>query len=137
MLRVSIIGNLGGDPEMRYLQSGEQLVNLSIAVNQRKRVPDSDEWKESTNWFRIRCSGWRAELAQKLSKGQRVFACGRMEINEYVRRDGTPGVAHDIWADELRDIGAPRSDSANGSAQRAPAAAAATATAQSDEDLPF
>jgi single-strand DNA-binding protein len=145
MLRASLIGNLGGDPELRYTQKGEQIVTVSVAVNQRKRLPGTEEWKESTEWFRVRCAGWRAELAQKLGKGQRVFACGRLEINEFQRRDGSPGVAYDIWADELHGMSGPRGEVANGASQAAapqsPAAAGGRArlpeTADDDEELPF
>jgi single-strand DNA-binding protein len=142
MLRASLIGNLGGDPELRYTQKGEQIVTVSVAVNQRKRLPGSEEWKESTEWFRVRCTGWRAELAQKLGKGQRVFVCGRLEINEFQRRDGSPGVAYDIWADELHGMSAARSDAlADGGGQR-PASAVAPAytpprASEGLEDLPF
>jgi single-strand DNA-binding protein len=146
MLRASVIGNLGGDPEIRYSQRGEQIVTISVAVNQRKRVPGSEEWKESTEWFRVRCTGWRAELAQKLGKGQRVFVCGRLEINEFQRRDGSPGVAYDIWADELHGMSAAaRGEVANGAGQatapQSPAAAGGRArlpeAADDDEELPF
>src|SRR5438445_6077743 len=61
MLRASIIGNLGGDPELRYSQKGEQIVTVSVAVNQRKRLPGSEEWKESTEWFRVRRGRKRRE----------------------------------------------------------------------------
>lgn len=138
MLRASIIGHLGGDPEVRYTQKGEQLVTVSVAVNQRKRNPDNDEWTESTNWFRIRCNGWRAELAQKLSKGQRVYVCGRLEINEYERRGGGTGISYDVWADELHGMGAPKTESSNGAAPaRSSAAGAAAASGADLEDLPF
>jgi single-strand DNA-binding protein len=145
MLRASLIGNLGSDPEIRYSQKGEQIVTVSVAVNQRKRLPGSEEWKESTEWFRVRCTGWRAELAQKLGKGQRVFVCGRLEINEFQRRDGSPGVAYDIWADELHGMSGPRGEVANGASQatasQSPAAAGGRARlpepADDDEELPF
>jgi single-strand DNA-binding protein len=101
MLRASLIGNLGSDPEVRYTQKGEKLVTIRVAVNQRKRAPDSDQWTESTEWFRVRCSGWRAEEATKLAKGTRVYVCGRLEFQQFQRRDGTPGVSYEIWADEL------------------------------------
>jgi len=145
MLRASVIGNLGGDPELRYTQKGEMVATISVAVNQRKRLPGSEEWKESTEWFRIRCTGWRAELAQKLGKGQRVFVCGRLEINEFQRRDGSPGVAYDIWADELHGMSERRAEGTNGGGQRAEPRPQATAAggpsrmseADDDEELPF
>ena len=142
MLRASVIGNLGGDPELRYTQKGEMVATISVAVNQRKRLPGSEEWKESTEWFRIRCTGWRAELAQKLGKGQRVFVCGRLEINEFQRRDGSPGVAYDIWADELHGMLGPRSEATNEAQPRqtrspdlSPVAGATDAV--DDDELPF
>lgn len=143
MLRVSIIGNLGGDPEVRYTQKGEQIVTVSVAVNQRRRLPDSDEWKESTHWIRVRCTGWRADEAQKLAKGARVYVNGRMEINDYQRRDGSTGWSYDVWADELHSMsGRADSGSPNGSSQPRPSgvplSAPTGALENADlEDLPF
>jgi single-strand DNA-binding protein len=144
VLRASIIGNLGGDPEVRYTQKGEEIVSVSVAVNQRKRMPDSDELKEVTEWFRVRCSGWRADLAQKLTKGQRVYVCGRLEINHFERRDGSRGTSYDVWADELHGMSPPRDSGSNGSSYKqprmedgAPGQSAQPAVGDQDEDLPF
>ena len=141
MLRASLIGNLGSDPEVRYTQKGDELVTCRVAVNQRKRAPDSDEWKESTEWFRVRCSGWRAELAKKLSKGTRVYVCGRLEFNEWTRRDGSPGITYEIWADELHGMLGPRADNAveaQPRQARVPEVPPQAVTAAVDDDeLPF
>jgi single-strand DNA-binding protein len=141
MLRASLIGNLGSDPEVRFTQKGDELVTVQVAVNRRKRAPDSDEWTESTAWFRVRCSGWRADLAKKLSKGTRVYVCGRLEFNEWIRRDGTLGITYEIWADEVHGMGGSRTDN-GGEAQprqvRAPELVPQTVTAAVDDDeLPF
>lgn len=142
MLRASVIGNLGSDPELRYSQKGEQIVTVRVAVNQRKRVPNTeDQYQESTEWFRVRCTGWRAEQAQRLSKGQRVYVCGRLEIGHWQRQDGSAGVGYDIWADELHGMSAPRGEapaasdgpSANGANRHVPVSSEPTDL----EDLPF
>jgi single-strand DNA-binding protein len=134
MLRCSIIGNLGADPEVRYSQKGEQITTIRVAVNQHKKDPDSDEWRDSTNWFRVRCAGWTAEAASKLSKGMRVYVVGRLEINEYQRRDGGQGVSYDIWPNEIHSMD-------RGQRQEAAASApAGRGAAQQDgdlEDIPF
>ncbi len=128
MLRASLIGNPGAEPEVRYSSAGEQITSIRVAVNQRKKDPDTDQWRDATNWFRVRCTGWTAEAAQKLSKGSRVYVVGRLEINEYQRRDGAPGVSYDVWANEIHSFASPRQDAA---------AAAPQSTTRGDEDPPF
>lgn len=101
MLRVSLLGNLGADPEMRYSQKGTQIVSIRVAVNQVRTGPDGER-QENTEWFRIRVSGRQAEFVQRLSKGSRVLVIGRLDIGHYQSRDGEPRTSFDVWADEVQ-----------------------------------
>src|SRR6202022_2583130 len=101
MLRVTLLGNMGGDPEVRYSQKGTQIASFSVAVNQVRRGPDGER-QESTEWFRIRVSGYQTEYVQRLTKGTRVLGMGRLDISHYQSRDGEPRTGFDVWADEVQ-----------------------------------
>ena len=101
MLRVSLLGNLGADPEVRYSQRGTQITSIRVAVNQVRTGPDGER-QENTEWFRIRVAGPRSEFVQRLTKGTRVLVIGRLDIGHYQSRDGEPRTSFDVWADEVQ-----------------------------------
>ncbi len=160
MLRVTLLGNLGADPEVRYTAKGTQVVSFRVAVNQVKFGPDGER-QENTEWFRVSVFGTRAEYAQRLTKGNRVLVVGRLDIGKYQSRDGETRTSFDVRADDVQVLGGPRMGAAEGepmdveaeaepalagvsslSAPRAngrPARSAPSAPAKSDdlEDLPF
>ena len=107
MLRVSLLGNLGADPEVRYSQKGAVITAFRVAVNQVRTGPDGER-QENTEWFRVRVSGPRGEFAQRLTKGQRVLVIGRLDISHYTSREGEARVGYDVWADEVQSM-TPRS----------------------------
>jgi single-strand DNA-binding protein len=165
MLRVSLLGNMGADPEVRYTAKGTQIVSIRIAVNQVRTGPDGER-QESTEWFRVRVAGRQSEFVQRLSKGTRVLAIGRLDISHYQSRDGEPRTSFDVWADDVQAMSRqvisepdaalePETDAAepaaagvsslgaragNGRGSRPSArsgAPAATARTEDLEDLPF
>jgi single-strand DNA-binding protein len=159
MLRVSLLGNLGADPETRYSAKGTMIVALRVAVNQVRTGPDGER-QENTAWFRVRVSGPRGEYVQRFGKGTRVLVIGRLDIGQYQSREGEMRPSYDVWADEIQLLGprppvadqpeagtdgeseaAPQALAAsNGSRGRGRAAAVAsgpTAPAADQEDLPF
>jgi len=78
---LTIIGNLGKDPEMRYLPSGSAVTNFSVATSRTWKV--DDEKKEETVWFRVAVWGKQAETCNKyLKKGSKVFCDGRLTIDQ-------------------------------------------------------
>jgi single-strand DNA-binding protein len=94
MLRVTVLGNLGSDAEVRYSAKETPIAQFSIAVNQ-VRTNATGEREETTEWFRINVAGRQAEYASRLQKGQRVLVDGRLQITHFQRRDGTPGTGLD------------------------------------------
>ena len=102
MLRVSLIGNLGADPEMRFTAKGTGLVTFRVAVNS-VRVGPEGERQENTEWFRVRLSR-NQEWASRLTKGSRVLVIGRLDIGHYQGRDGTLRTSFDVWADEVQAV---------------------------------
>ena len=104
MLRVSLLGNLGADPETRTSQKGSPMTTFRVAVNQLRTDGDGER-QENTEWFRVRAMGRLAESSQRLAKGGRVLVVGRLDISHYQARDGEPRVGFDVWADEVINLG--------------------------------
>src|SRR5919197_5977013 len=103
MLRVSLLGNMGADPEVRYTAKGTQIVSIRVAVNQVRTGPDGER-QENTEWFRVRVAGRQSEFAQRLQKGQRVLVIGRLDISHYTSREGEARVGFDVWADDVQSM---------------------------------
>jgi single-strand DNA-binding protein len=103
MLRVTLLGNLGADPELRYTPSGTKMVTFNVAVNQVRKGPDGER-QENTEWFRVRASGPRTDYVQRFTKGNRVMVIGRLTISHYQSRDGEPRTGFDVWADEVEGV---------------------------------
>lgn len=103
MLRVTLLGNLGSDPEARYTATGNVVVTLRVAVNQIRKGPDGER-QENTEWFRVNITGPRTEFAKRLSKGNRVMVVGRLSISHYTNRDGEPRTGFDVWADDFESM---------------------------------
>src|SRR5579884_806338 len=100
MLRVSLLGNLGAEPEMRYTNRGAQMTVFRVAVNQLRTGPEGER-QETTDWFRVRVIGRQAEYASRLAKGSRVFVAGRLVIGQYQSREGEQRASYDVFADEV------------------------------------
>jgi single-strand DNA-binding protein len=105
MLRVSLLGNMGADPEVRYSPKGTQITSFRVAVNQVRTGPDGER-QENTEWFRIRVANRQSEFVQRLVKGTRVLVIGRLDIGHYQSRDGEPRTSFDVWADEVQALSA-------------------------------
>ena len=145
--KISIIGNLGRDPEMRYTPNGKAVTQFTVAVNQSTKNQQTGEWIEETDWFRVSVFGDRAErTAEQLRKGNRVFVEGRFRTREYDARDGQHRVSLEITADSVVSLDRPGDaesapaggSSAGGEAVRPTRQAPAPRPADDDlDDLPF
>lgn len=107
MLRVTLLGNLGADPEMRYTPKGGQIVSFRVAVNQVRTGPDGER-QENTEWFRVRVSGRQSEYVQRFGKGSRVLVIGRLDIGHYQSKDGETRTSFDVWADDVQGMSSAR-----------------------------
>ena len=86
--KITIIGNLGRDPELRYTPQGDAVCDFSVAVNDRKR-DKTGEWQDVTTWFKVTFWRKQAEAASKyLTKGRQVYVEGRLQLEEWTDRDG-------------------------------------------------
>lgn len=118
---ITIVGNLGRDPETRYTPNGKMNVALNVAVSSKFRDQGGQQ-QERTNWFRVTAWGTLAEsldrIAQQgwLVKGRTVFVSGRFEAREYTGNDGTQRTSLDINANEVQLVGGrPDGESGGGS----------------------
>ena len=107
---VTIIGNVGRDPELKYLQSGIPVCSFSVAVN-KKWKDKNDEQKEKTTWFKV--TAWRqlAEVCnQYVHKGMQVMAVGTVEASAYIGKDGQPAASLELTADKVIFLGGGRDE---------------------------
>ena len=96
MNKVTIIGNLGQDPEVRYTQGGDAVCNFSLAVNGSKKV--GDKWEDHVEWINIVVFGKTAENAgQYLSKGRQVYVEGALQTRKWQDKEGS-----DRWSTEVK-----------------------------------
>jgi single-strand DNA-binding protein len=145
--KVILIGNLGRDPETRYLPSGDAVTNISIATSEKWKDKGGEQ-QEHTEWHRIAFFGKLAEIAgEYLKKGSPVYVEGRIRTRKWQDKYST-----EIVADRMQLLGSRGSGSGEPMA-REPATAGATATAgggkpqqgkkgggafdQMDDDIPF
>ena len=101
--QITLIGNLGNKPEMRYTPSGTAVVNFSLAVN-RKWTGNDGQQQEKTTWFRITAWERRAEVvSQYLDKGRRVLVVGEVtEARPYTDRDGNQRASIEVHAFDIK-----------------------------------
>jgi len=110
MLKASVIGNLGNDPELRYSASGAPSLRVNVASNFRARTPEG-EWEDRTEWVRVIVFGQRAEsLAQQLKKGMRVFVDGRLEARPWTDRENRVRAGLELIANDVEFMSSRQAD---------------------------
>ena len=101
MLKATIVGNIGGDPDLRYSASGSPFLRFNVASNYRSRSPEG-EWQDRTEWVRVTLLGKRAEtLGQHLHRGTKVFVLGRLEARPWTDNQGQIRAGLEILADGI------------------------------------
>ena len=100
-----ILGNLGRDPEMRYLPSGEAVANLAVATTEKYKDKQGQQ-QEATEWHRVSFFGKVAEVCgQYLKKGSQVYVEGSIRTRKYVDKDGVEKYATEIRGDRMQMLG--------------------------------
>ena len=161
--KVILIGNLGADPEVRFMPSGGAVANVRVATNETWKDRQSGEQQERTEWHRVVLFGQLGELAQKyLRKGSRIYIEGRLQTRKWQGQDGQDKYSTEVRVDQMQMLGSrqgmggPSGDDAGGGydaparpaarppAAARPAAAPAPQAARSDagfggmdDDIPF
>src|SRR5690242_12410301 len=102
--KVILIGNLGRDPEVRRLPSGEPVVNLSIATSESWRDKTSGERKEKTEWHRVVIFNENiAKVAEQyLKKGSKIYLEGQLQTRKYTDKDGTEKYSTEVVLQKYR-----------------------------------
>jgi single-strand DNA-binding protein len=104
--KVIIVGNLGRDPEMRYMPSGDAIANIAVATSYKTKGQNGGEAKEYTEWHRISFFGRLAEVVgQYLQKGSSVYVEGRLQTRKYTDKDGIERYATEIIAENMQMLG--------------------------------
>ena len=100
-IKVTFVGTLGSDPELKFTQSGAAVASFNVATT--KRVKDGDGWKDGpTSW--VRCTVWRQyaeNVAESLSKGSRVMVTGEMSQRDYEK----DGQKRTVWECQVDEVG--------------------------------
>ncbi len=104
--KVTIIGNLGRDPEVRYTPNGAAICNVSIATTRNWKDKSSGEKVEETEWHRVVFYDRLAEIAgEYLKKGRPVYVEGRLKTRKWTDKDGAEKYTTEIIANEMQLLG--------------------------------
>ena len=133
--QLTIIGNLGRDPEMRYLPDGSAVTNMNVATNRRWTDNNTGQQHEETTWFRVSVWGRQAEACNAyLRQGSRVFVTGRLRPDPntggprlWTTQNGNAGASYEVTADRIVFL-TPKNGENN---ENTPA------NSNTDDDIPF
>ena len=104
--KVILVGNLGADPETRYLPSGDAVANIRLATTDRYKDKASGEFKELTEWHRVAFFGRLAEIVNEyLKKGSSVYIEGRIRTRKWTDQSGQERYSTEIVADQMQMLG--------------------------------
>lgn len=104
--KVIVVGNLGGDPETRYMPSGSAVTNFTVATNESWKDKQTGEQKERTEWHKVAMFNRLAEIAAEyLRKGSQVYIEGKLRTRKWQGQDGQDRYTTEIIADEMQMLG--------------------------------
>jgi single-strand DNA-binding protein len=143
--KVILVGNLGKDPETRYMPSGSAVTNLRIATSESWKDKQSGEQQERTEWHSVAMFGRLAEIAAEyLRKGSQVYIEGKLRTRKWQDKEGKDRYTTEIVANEMQMLGSRGGERAGaeprGEPRSAPAqerAAQPAAAGEFDDDIPF
>jgi single-strand DNA-binding protein len=141
--KVILIGNLGADPETRYMPSGSAVTNLRVATNESWKDKQTGEMKDRTEWHNVAMFNRLAEIAAEyLRKGSQVYIEGKLRTRKWQDRDGNDRYTTEVIADEMQMLGGRGGPGGSGSAGfdsgPAPSGAAPRPGPDDfDDDIPF
>jgi single-strand DNA-binding protein len=119
--KVQLIGNLGRDPETRFLPSGEAVANLAIATTDKWTDKQSGEKREATEWHKVSFFGKLAEIAgQYLVKGSSIYIEGSLHTRKYTDKDGVEKYSTEIKGQSMQMLGSRQGGEGGGQQGNAP-----------------
>lgn len=138
--KVILVGNLGKDPEVRYLEGGTAVANFSIATSETFKDRNSGEKKTNTEWHNVVLWRGLAEIAEKyLKKGMQVYIEGKLRTRQWQDKDGNNRYTTEIVGDNLQMLG--RKDENNNGSTTSPQPTTNTPPIENStnevDDLPF
>ena len=147
--KVILVGNLGKDPEVRYMPNGNAVANITLATTESWKDKQSGEQQEKTEWHRIVMFRRLGEIAgEYLKKGSQVYIEGKLQTRKWQDNSGNDRYTTEIVASEMQMLGGRGGGGSAGfpgdsapaqaaSGQSAPAPAPAAAGGDFDDDIPF
>ena len=141
--KVILVGNLGADPETRYMPSGGAVTNIRVATSEAWKDKQTGDQQERTEWHNVAMFNRLAEVAAEyLRKGSQVYIEGKLRTRKWQDKQGNDRYTTEIVANEMQMLGG-RGGSAGGNAggasepRREPAAVAESVSDDLDDDIPF
>ena len=129
-----IVGNLGQDPQTRYMPSGSAVTNISIATSEKWKDKQTGEPRERTEWHRVAAFGRLAEImAEYLRKGSQVYIEGKLRTRKW-DKDGQTHYTTEIIADQMQMLGGKQNQQ---QPSTAPAKSGQPGPDDFDDDVPF
>jgi len=144
--KVILVGNLGNDPETKYMPSGDAVTNLSVATSESWKDKQTGEQKDRTEWHRVAMFGRLAEIAAEyLRKGSQVYIEGKIRTRKWQDQQGNDKYTTEIIANEMQMLGgrsgagAPASSGSSGPPPAPPQQGGGGSGGSSDfdDDIPF
>jgi single-strand DNA-binding protein len=141
--KVTLIGNLGNDPELRSTQSGSAVANITLATSESWRDKETQETKERVEWHRVIFFGRLAEVVNEyLRKGSQVYVEGRIQTRKWQDKDGNDRYTTEIVANEMQMLGSRGTNPDSPTSQQPastsqPASPGAVVNDPFDDDIPF
>jgi single-strand DNA-binding protein len=152
--KVILVGNLGKDPETRYMPSGSAVTNLTLATSESWKDKQTGEQQDRTEWHKIAMFGRLAEIAAEyLRKGSQIYIEGKLRTRKWQDKEGKDRYTTEIVADEMQMLGSKGGGGASAGAGAAAGAGSSGAAASGggraavndsggppgdfDDDIPF
>ena len=103
--KIILIGNVGGEPELRFTPNGKPVTSFSLATNRTYTRQDGEK-EEVTTWFKVTCWNKLAETVnQFVNKGQQIYVEGRVELREWEGEDGSTRTSLEVTASQVVFLG--------------------------------
>lgn len=140
--KVIIVGNLGQEPDVKYLQSGDCAATISVATSEKWKDKNTGEKQEKTEWHRVVFFKRLAEIAgEYLHKGSKVYICGKLQTRKWQDKDGVDRYTTEILGSELQMLDS-KSDNNQGSQTKSndyakQSGAMSNSNDNFDDDIPF
>ena len=142
--KVILIGNLGQDPDVRYMPSGQAVANVRLATSESWKDRETGEQQERTEWHNVVFFGRLGEIVgEYLRKGSQVYVEGQLRTRKWQDRDGNDRWTTEIRANEMQMLGSRGGGMSSGSSSRSGSGSAggpppaAPVADEPDDDIPF